>query len=206
MDHNSHSIGIYNRIADIWVEHYNGVSQEVSHFVESLAKDVLIIDLGCGAGANTHHIFNKGYAVIGIDLSDNLLTHAKEHYPGVLFRRDDARTFTCDPAGAIIIHYCYVSMPKKEIEQSLQQVLTNLQPGGKLFLAHQEGESKEIPDEPFFPEHIGDDSAMFLSIYTKDEMVETLVSAGFVIDDVIVREPKGKEITRGKIYVTAHKA
>lgn len=42
-------------------------------------KDTLILDIPCGTGRITNHIYNLGYPVIGADISDDMLKIAKQN-------------------------------------------------------------------------------------------------------------------------------
>ena len=49
-----------------------------------------IVDLGCGNGALTNAIKNKGSHVIGIDATSELLDVARKSYPDIDFMQADA--------------------------------------------------------------------------------------------------------------------
>jgi ubiquinone/menaquinone biosynthesis C-methylase UbiE len=48
-----------------------------------------ILDVGCGTGRHTLRLFNQGNIVIGIDISDGMLSKAKEKLPEVEFIHGD---------------------------------------------------------------------------------------------------------------------
>jgi SAM-dependent methyltransferase len=47
-----------------------------------------IVDIGCGSGILARHLFNAGYAVVGLDVSTAMLDIARAQAPGVDFRVD----------------------------------------------------------------------------------------------------------------------
>ncbi len=59
-------------------------------------KGSLIADVGCGNGFLSNSIKEKGYDVIGIDMSENMLKTARENYPDIHFINADALTFELD--------------------------------------------------------------------------------------------------------------
>lgn len=77
-------------------------------FVWELADSILgwlapqqgetILDLGCGTGHLSARIAEVGAHVIGLDSSPAMIASAREKYPEVEFRVDDARTFRLDRA------------------------------------------------------------------------------------------------------------
>ena len=57
-------------------------------------KGSSVLDLGCGNGALTNILKNKGYCVKGLDASEELLSIAKAKYPTIDFMQGDAADFT----------------------------------------------------------------------------------------------------------------
>lgn len=52
-----------------------------------------VLDLGCGNGALTKVLCDKGYDVIGADASDDMLAKARKEYPELEFIKADATDF-----------------------------------------------------------------------------------------------------------------
>ncbi|MBO5033613.1 MAG: methyltransferase domain-containing protein [Lachnospiraceae bacterium] len=55
-----------------------------------------VLDLGCGNGVLSKVMFDKGYHVIGIDASNELLEIAKKNYPDIHFIDADATNFSLE--------------------------------------------------------------------------------------------------------------
>ncbi len=72
-------------------------------FVYKYGSDVLdlidpegvknVIDLGCGTGALTRQLAEKGFNVTGIDASENMLNQARANNPDINFIQADATNF-----------------------------------------------------------------------------------------------------------------
>ncbi|MCM1165511.1 MAG: methyltransferase domain-containing protein [Lachnospiraceae bacterium] len=61
-----------------------------------------VLDLGCGNGALSERLFNKGYSVIGMDSSEKMLAAARERFPKIKFVRADAADFSLEqPVDAV---------------------------------------------------------------------------------------------------------
>ena len=56
-------------------------------------KGSFVVDLGCGNGALTEKLVEKGYRTLGIDASPQMLEKARELHPKLDFRLDDACAF-----------------------------------------------------------------------------------------------------------------
>ncbi len=75
-----------------------GTVQEVDFIITelSLERESRIIDLGCGTGRHSIQIAKKGYSVVGIDISDVLLSEANkraaEAHVSIDFIRGDVRS------------------------------------------------------------------------------------------------------------------
>ena len=87
---------------------YDRLNQEVDYaaiadlyekvFARYGVKPQLVLDLGCGTGSMTLELADRGYDMIGVDASAEMLTHAYERMwkrggPGVLFLEQDMRSF-----------------------------------------------------------------------------------------------------------------
>lgn len=62
----------------------------------------LAVDLGCGNGALTEKLHEKGYRVVGIDASRDMLKIAKERHKELSFYQADAVSFTLQEKADVI--------------------------------------------------------------------------------------------------------
>ena len=94
-------------------------------FVHEYGEDVIsllkspkgsaVLDLGCGNGALSAKLLEKGYKVIGMDASESMLEIAKAQYPQMTFLHGDACSFHLEePVDAIfsnaVLHWIDASM------------------------------------------------------------------------------------------------
>ena len=73
---------------DLFAEYYDELMSEVDYsarakYIDSLIKSYkpdahLLVDLACGTGSMTVELAAMGYDVIGVDLSENMLSKARE--------------------------------------------------------------------------------------------------------------------------------
>jgi ubiquinone/menaquinone biosynthesis C-methylase UbiE len=66
-----------------------------------------VLDIGCGAGRSTVALSERGYSVVAIDLSEALLTIARDRHPALDFRAMDATRlqFDADSFDAALFSY-----------------------------------------------------------------------------------------------------
>lgn len=66
------------------------------------APGARVVDLGCGNGALTRQLADRGYQVLGVDASPEQLALARQAYPDLTFREGNALDFALEqPADAI---------------------------------------------------------------------------------------------------------
>lgn len=110
-------------------------------FVYTMAADMLklldpqpgerIVDLGCGTGPLTVEIAKSGANVIGLDLSAEMIEHARKNFPELRFEVADATDFTVpEPVDAVFsnaaLHWV------RRAEDAARSIARALKPGGRL--------------------------------------------------------------------------
>src|SRR5690348_12741659 len=54
-------------------------------------KEQWLLDVGCGLGGTAHYLQQQGYGqVLGIDIDESVLAHARQRYPECQFQLADA--------------------------------------------------------------------------------------------------------------------
>ena len=85
----------------------------------------LILDLGCGSGRDAK-IFSeeRGYEVIGVDPSNNMLTIAKENAPNVEFKEMEAESLLFDSGEFDGVWACasLLHLPKSRLPGAIGEV------------------------------------------------------------------------------------
>src|SRR5438552_17515017 len=61
----------------------------------------LVVDLGCGSGIWARELCSAGYDVLGIDISDAMITLARKPAPNAEFRRASFLTAEIPPCAAV---------------------------------------------------------------------------------------------------------
>lgn len=81
-----------------FVHHYGN---DVLKMIDA-PKGSFVIDLGCGKGAMTKKLSEKGFSVLGIDDSEEMLSLAKKLYPSLDLKKDNARFFSLGKKAGVI--------------------------------------------------------------------------------------------------------
>lgn len=114
-------------------------------FVHQYGEDVLsllqkpkgerafAVDLGCGNGALTEKLTEKGYRVMGVDDSEEMLRAARELHPGIDFQKGNAINFELpQKADVIFSNAVFHWINASEQETMIRNLFCQLKPGGQL--------------------------------------------------------------------------
>lgn len=133
----------YENFAGVYDELMDNVPYRVwADFLEKILKDDhiqngLMLDLGCGTGKMTALMAKKGYDMIGVDSSMDMLQIARERtqdFPeSFLYLLQDMRAFELYGTVQSVISVCdsvnYITKPE-DLEQVFRLVNNYLDPGG----------------------------------------------------------------------------
>jgi len=204
MDNSSKAAILYDKIAVSYAQEFGRPNEHLAEFLSMLPKSGKILDAGCGTGADADYMASRGFKVIGVDLSGEMVRLARKSYPGADFKIMDMRRLRFGPKSfsGILSAYSIIHLPKKDVPGMLKKFHGLLKPGGVLYVAVQEGQSREImATEPFKP-----DEKMFLNIFSRPEITSLIEHAGFSIIKTHERMPINRdEFAFRKLYIIARK-
>lgn len=145
-----------------------------------LVKNGLILDAGCGAGRDSREFQNRGFKVVGVDISSGLLAIAKNTYLGIDFIKGNLLNLPFKDAifKGIWAHASLVHLEnKKEVEKALQEFYRLLENQGiiHILVKKRKGRKYCITTDKISGEK------RFFQYFDKNEMILIIKKAGFVI-------------------------
>jgi ubiquinone/menaquinone biosynthesis C-methylase UbiE len=181
-DKNQIAISTYEKIAEIYTNQYfNDLTDApfIDIFLEKLNAGAKILDVGSGPGQFTQYMMKKGFEVLGIDYSKEMLKKAEQLVPEALFIYADMRKLDLESESfdGLLAAYSLIHIPSEELPHTLEGFFKVLKPGGYIQCIAQRGDADKIISEPFLPEE-----KMFFNFFTKERLSELLTTAGFEVD------------------------
>ena len=129
----------YNKIAEDYYSHRNlsKFNSELEEFASFLPENARLLDLGCGAGIPTaKFLTEKGIEVTGIDLSEKMLSLARENVPNADFIKMDMNElkFNEETFDGIISVYALFHIPREKHLAIFKNTFKILKKGGMLMI------------------------------------------------------------------------
>lgn len=118
-------------------ENYTNHFQFVHKYGEELLdfitapKGSLAVDLGCGNGAITQKLSEKGYKTLGIDSSKEMIEKAKALHPSLNFQLDNAYEFRLKEKADVIFSNAVFHWIDNH-DKLVENISANLKTGGEL--------------------------------------------------------------------------
>lgn len=206
MDKSKLAVDTYEKIAGKYAQQYFDDMVDVPYidkFLTMLPKQGKILDVGSGPGQFAKHMIEKGFEVIGIDFSKEMVAIAKGKVPTVDFRHMDMRhlDFPNSSFDGAFSAYSLIHIPSEEVLATLKGFHRVLKAGGYVEIAVQKGEADKIIDEPFMPTE-----KMFFNFFTEERIAKFLEDAGFQVVSQEIMAIDDAETMSDKVIYTIGKA
>lgn len=121
--------------ANDYTDHFSFVHQYGEDVMELIdaAPGSFVVDLGCGNGALSEKLKERGYRVLGVDASKDMLKKAKSLHPGLSFMEGDAAEFALEEkADVIFSNAVFHWIDEKDQQKLADNVAGQLKKGGIL--------------------------------------------------------------------------
>lgn len=90
-----------------------------------------VVDLGCGNGTLTQELYKRGFQVLGIDASAEMLELAKKNYPNLDFIQEEAESFCLSQQADVIFSNAVFHWINRQ-EELVSNLYRNLKSDGEL--------------------------------------------------------------------------
>lgn len=179
----------YNKIASKYDEDRNifNNQRELDYFSKLLPLEGKILDAGCGSGYGAGYLVKKGYSVIGVDISKNMLEIAEKKVPKAEFIEADMTklTFPDNSFDGIISLYAVFHVTREKHERLFQDFNRMLKTNGILLFCTSYNEWEGTDD--YY------DAKIFWSNYSSGKTIQLVKQAGFEIIYDALLERGGEE-------------
>ena len=121
----------------------------VDHFAGFLSPGVLLLDVGCGPGFESGTLRRRGFRVVSIDLSCEMLRIAAREFPGPCVQANMMAMPFSSKIDGIWACASLLHLDRDATEIALGELYRVLKPGGHMFLGVKRGTGGEFNDRPF---------------------------------------------------------
>ena len=160
--------------------------------------------MGCGPGHVARYLRDAGTPVFGLDLSPKMVQEAGQLSPDVQFREGNMMALDLPDRmlAGITAFYAIVNIPKGSLPLVFGEMHRVLNAGGLLLLAFHTG-NEVLHEEELWGRTI----SMDFFLFGPSEIRQYLESAGFVVEEVVEREPYAPEVEyqSRRAYIFARK-
>ncbi|MGV0627382.1 class I SAM-dependent DNA methyltransferase [Mycolicibacter minnesotensis] len=185
----------YDRTAASYAERFHDhlddkpVDQAVvSAFAGLVARGVnkRVLDVGCGTGATTAMLAGQGVDPLGVDLSPNMIAHARRLNPDLHFAVGSMLGLDAadGSVGGVCAWYSIIHVPDEHLTEVFAEFHRVLVPEGLLLLAFQVGDQPRILTEAF-----GEEVALTFARRQPQSVAHLLGESGFRVYAEVVRQP-----------------
>lgn len=117
---------------------------EIDNFLSSIPRSGLILDIGCGPGQFSKYCMEKGFRVIGIDFSSNMINKATKMVPNGIFCVMDMRNlgFELIKFDGLLVAYSFLHIEERSIVPALKGFYSVLKPDSVMSIMLKEGEGE----------------------------------------------------------------
>lgn len=153
---------------------------EIRGLLDRLENGAAVLDIGCGTGVPIAKSLDNRYHVTGLDVSQEMISWARQNVPTGEFVCDDVMSVEFEPArfDAVVAFYSIFHIPREEHPTLFSRIHKWLKPGGYLLCTLSHTSEEGYTENDFFG------VTMYWSNYGLREYLVMLADAGFRVVDV----------------------
>lgn len=164
----------------------------LDHFLSEMPTSTNpVLDAGCGSGRMIRYLASRGVEnVVGVDLSENMITQARLSNPGTPLEVADIRAlpFAAASMRSILCWYAIIHSSTDEVREIIAEFSRVLEPSGLALFAFQTGSGERLIERGY-----GHDVSIRGVLHRTDSVAALLVDTGFVIVATADRRPTSRE-------------
>lgn len=139
----------YDRIAELYLKEREKFEncKELEDFCSKLPANAKVLDVGCGTGIPiARYLIDRGFKVVGIDLSKEMLSVARRNVPDATFRQMNMVAIDFPPGSfdGLISCYAIFHVPRDNHAAIFQSFHTILKPHGTMLVSVGSSEWEEV--------------------------------------------------------------
>ncbi len=160
----------------------------------------LVADVGCGPGRVAALMVEQGLNVIGVDVSEAMLTVARTAHPHIRFEQGqiDVLPFEGSVLAGAVCWYSIIYTPPDQLAEAFGELLRVLVPGGYLLLAFQ------AEDETLYRADAHGTGLPLTSYrHSVQDVADCLRGRGFEIYSTVLRAPELEHETTDQGFILA---
>jgi len=174
------TMNAHDNIAKKYYKAYKDDKSDLEYIDKFLERcKYKILDLGCGMGHYSKYIQAKGYEVVGVDFSEEMLKIARETTENIKFIEADICELPEDidkDFDGVLIAYVLQHLSKEETAHCLLDLKKYIVQSSNLLVFLREGNRVLNENEPFNPSF-----GYIIKEYTREEIVELLGECGYEV-------------------------
>jgi len=174
----------------------------LDRFASDFNSESIICDMGCGPGHIGRYLFDKGFNVFGIDVSEKCIEIARRENPKMRFQTMDmTRLDIADESiDGIISFYSIIHTPKRFMHALFREFNRVLKKSGKILIVVKKGDTEGYVDELE-----GFKTRLYFTNFREEEIEGFLETNGFRVTLLETRKPYDFEIPVDRIYAVGEK-
>jgi ubiquinone/menaquinone biosynthesis C-methylase UbiE len=198
----------YDRVAQEFADEFFGElarkpfdCQLLDEYAEMLGGKGRVCEIGCGPGQIARYLKDRGTNMCGVDLSQQMVEHARRLNSDITFEKGDMRQLTSFPDASlagVVLFYSIIHLKREDVPSALKELYRVLEPGGKALISFHGGEGELHRDE-WYEKPVSID----VTLFEAPEMATFLESARFTVERMFERKPYDFEYPTPRMYVLA---
>jgi len=148
---------------------------ELNLIMDRLNEDAKVLDIGCGAGVPVAQTLAKRFQVTGVDLSSEMVKHARENVPSATFIHGDILDTQFPPThfDAVVSFHAIFHLPREEHPELFRRIHHWLKSGGYFLATVAKTSEEPYTEDDFFG------VTMYWSNFGLEDYEELLTEIGF---------------------------